>query len=84
MWRVPFSLLVSGYDDILSVQLTWNKTLSIGQESRAGRYVRGGRKVSDFTCLSEIRCFYPNLFSILNTYIKYQTVLDTLLQVFKS
>ena len=31
MWGVPFSLLVSGYDDILSVQLTWNKTLSIGQ-----------------------------------------------------
>ena len=46
--------------DILSVQLTWNKTLSIGWESRAGRSVRGGRKVSDFTCPSEIRCFYPN------------------------
>ena len=36
------------------------KTLSIGWESRAIRYVRGGRKVSDFTCSSEIRCFYPN------------------------
>ena len=22
--------------------------------------VRGGRKVFDFTCLSEIQCFYPN------------------------
>ena len=59
MWRVPFSLLGSGYDDTLSVQLTWNKTLSIGWEARAGRYVRGGRKVSDFTCPSEIWCFYP-------------------------
>ena len=51
----------SGYDIILSVQLTRNKTLSIGQESREGRYVRGGRMVSDFTCPSEIRCFYPSL-----------------------
>ena len=49
----------SGYDDILSVQLTRNKTSSIGRESREGRYVRGGRMVSDFTCPSEIRCFYP-------------------------
>ena len=51
----------SGYDDILSVQLTRNKTSSIGRESREGRYVRGGRMVSDFTCPSEIRCFYPNV-----------------------
>ena len=49
----------SGYDDILSVQLSRNKTSSIGRESREGRYVRGGRMVSDFTCPSEIRCFYP-------------------------
>ena len=48
-----------GYDDILSVKSTRNKTSSIGQGSREGRYVRGGRMVSDFTCLSEIRCFYP-------------------------
>ena len=53
----------SGYDIILSVQLTRNKTLSIGQESREGRYVRGGRMVSDFTCPSEIRCFYPICFT---------------------
>ena len=62
MWCVPFSLVGSGYDDILSVQLIRNKNLSIGQESREGRYVRGGRMVSDFTCPSEIRCFYPKTF----------------------
>ena len=63
MWLVPFSLVGSGYDDILSVQLTWNKTLKIGRESRAGRSVRGSRMVSNFTCPSEIRCFYPNNFN---------------------
>ena len=49
----------SGYDDFVPVQLTRNKTSSIGRESREGRYVRGGRMVSDFTCPSEIQCFYP-------------------------
>ena len=67
MWRVPFSLVGSGYDDILSVQLTRNKTSSIGRESREERYVRGGRMVSDFTCPSEIRCFYPSGLHAVNS-----------------
>ena len=54
-----------GYDDILSVKSTRNKTSPIGRGSREGRYVRGGRMVSDFTCPSEIRCFYPMSFSVL-------------------
>ena len=64
----------SGYDDILSVQLTQNKTLSIGRESREGRYVGGGRMVSDFTCPSEIRCFYPNqcMLSVNTGHTKYR------------
>ena len=54
----------SGYDDILSIQLTRNKTLSIGRESSERHYVRGGRIVSDFTCPSEIPKF--NVFTLVS------------------
>ena len=57
MWWFHFHCWVWRY---FVCTVNWNKKLSVGWESRAVRNIRGGRKVSDFTCPSEIRCFYPS------------------------